>query len=278
MKRTLFLLLIATLSYNAAFSQSAGNIFSGMNNVFNQAENTFTPEDEYYLGRAIAAGILSAYKPYTANPELTDYVNLICQALIVNSSQPAAYNGYHVMILNSAEFNAFATPGGHIFVTKRLVETAPSEDALAGVIAHELSHIKLRHGMKMIDEMKAAAELDLVAQRAASAANAEPLILAFRNSVNGVADVMMKNGYSQPQELEADTAAAAILASAGYSPNGLADMLKVLQRVQRRQRGGFNSTHPSPAERLSNVQSRTASYKIPDTSSFRKARFNRIVS
>jgi len=254
------------------------DLFSTLDRMFGEVEYSSTPENEYFLGRAVAANILSAYELYNGNPELTDYLNLICQAIVINSSRPAVYNGYHVMILDSMEFNAFATPGGHIFITRGLVEAAPSEDALAGIIAHELAHVMLRHGMKMIDDMRIAEEIDTMAQQAtAFSGNSNTVIFTFRNSVNEFFYLMARNGYSAEQEFEADTTAIELLTEAGYSPAGLLEMLNVLRRIQSSQRGGFNSTHPAPAQRIANVERQLRSYRLNDTSSVRQKRFLRVM-
>jgi len=253
------------------------DLFSAFDRMFDEAEYIPTPEEEYYLGRAVAANILAVYEPYTGNQELTNYLNMICQALAINSSRQAVYNGYHVMILNSMEFNAFATPGGHIFITRGLVESASSEDALAGIIAHELAHVMLRHGMKMIDGMKIAEEIDATAQQAAAfAGNSGQRVFSFRDSVNEFFYLMVRNGYSVEQEFEADTVALELLAEAGYSTGGLLEMLNTLRMIQHTQRGGFNSTHPSPAQRIANVERQLSGYRLNDTSSIRQDRFLRI--
>ena len=258
------------------YSNVGGDRFSGMDKTFDALEQEFSPEDEYYLGRAVAANILASYKPYQ-NQELNLYLNRICQTLVINSSRPEIFNGYHVLVLDSPEFNAFATPGGHIFFTKGLVEAAASEDALAAIIAHEISHIILKHGLSIIDDMKINEEMASMAQQGAALAGnrnqGAQRALALRNSVAGIIDTMLKNGYSRPQEFEADNAAVALLAAAGYDPNGLVEMLRVLQRVQSNQRGGFNSTHPTPAERIANAGNPGSRYRVPDTRSSRASRF-----
>jgi predicted Zn-dependent protease len=275
--KTLVILCLFFAARPVFLSAQASDPFSAMERMFKQAESTPTPEEEYYFGRAVAANILTVYRPYTKNNELTDYLNLICQALVINSSRPAAFNGYHVMILRGKEFNAFATPGGHIFVTRGLVRAAASEDALAGIIAHELAHIMLRHGMKIVDDMKLSGEIDEMAFRAAAfSGNNSSRILAFRDSVNDFFYNMVKNGYSAQQEFEADAAAVELLAAAGYSPGELLEMLKVLQDVQHSHKGGFNDTHPSPAQRIVNVERKLAGYKLKDTSAYRQDRFSRI--
>jgi len=255
-----------------------GQDFPDIDSLFNEKEAQ-TPEEEYYLGRAVAANILTIYKPYTQNTTLTRYLNNICQVLVINSSMPAIYNDYYVMILDSQEFNAFATPGGHIFVTKGFVEAVSSEEELAAIIAHELAHIMLRHGMKIIEEMKFYNEMDSLAQQAAEIAgrrNEEnQRILAFRNRVSEYFDTMLKNGYSQAQEFEADKTAIELLASAGYDPRGLLEALEVLQKAQRDQQSGIFSTHPAPSERIANARQQIASIRSPDTQSARKERFDR---
>jgi len=250
-----------------------------MEKAFAEAEAEFTPQDEYYLGRAVAAAILARYKPYAANPELTNYLNRICRAIAINSSRPGIYKDYCVVILDSAQFNAFATPGGHILVTKALVEAAPSEDALASVIAHEMAHIVLRHGIALVDNMKFNDRMADIAGRAADFAGknstAAGRVVEFRNSVAPLIDTLLQNGYSQAQEFAADKEAAALLAAAGYDPAALVDVLRVLQRVQSTQQGGFNSTHPSPAQRVANIDSTVKGYRVLDTRVYRMPRFKR---
>jgi len=262
-----------------AFSSNAANPFAAAS-----SDDEFTPVDAYYLGRAVAANIVKTYKPYTANQEMTNYLNRICQTIAINSFRQPTYNGYFVTILDSNEFNAFATPGGHIFVTKKLVESTTSEDMLAAVIAHELAHITLKHGTSIITDTKFENEMIAMADMmAASAAKLSPSAnknLSFRDTVSKTIDTMMKNGYSQTQEFEADTEAIELLSNAGYDPAALIDLLNVLQKAQgsQTQRVGFYSTHPSPAERIYNAQ-RSPIRNIParDTRNFRVPRFkNRV--
>ncbi|MDR0504129.1 MAG: M48 family metalloprotease [Treponema sp.] len=238
------------------------------------SDDDFSLVDAYYLGRAVAANILAAYKPYTGNPEATRYLNEICQTLIINSSLPPAFNGYHVMILDSNEFNAFATTGGHIFLTKRLIESANSEDMLAAVIAHELSHIAKRHSIIVINEMRFTAEMSSIANRASSLAGAPNSASLFRDSISTTMDTLMKVGYSKNQEYEADMDAVVMLRRAGYHPNALLDMLNILQRQSMTQKSGLFSTHPSPAERIANVQG--LQIRVTDTRQYRESRFKNI--
>ena len=292
MKNFLAFLFLTLFSFQAVYSEGqsqqpsqpqpgksgqaqsfAGSAMSAMNDSF--ARNEATLEDEYYLGRAVAANILNVYRPYTANQALTAYVNRICQTLVINSSQPAIYGGYYVLLLDSPEFNAFASPGGHIFLTKGLVEAAASEDMLAALIAHEISHIMLKHGMRLIDDMDIFNQASQAASQGQTMAgsSAANRLMQFRNSVAGVSDTMIKNGYSQTYEFEADREAVKLLAASGYDPAALTEMLRVLQRIQASQRGGFNNTHPTPAARISNADAAARNLRVQDTKSFRVPRF-----
>jgi len=264
-------------SWGAGTQGLVGDALANMD-MAQRMDAEVTPEDAYYLGRAVAANILTAYKPYTRNAELTQYVNRICQTLAINSSQPVAYNGYRVIILDSAEFNAFASSGGHIFITRGLVELAASEDMLAAVIAHELAHIILKHSIDLINDVRITNDMMAVADRAADIAarnsvNARQLVY-FRESITRTIDTLMKNGYAQSQEFNADHEAMALLAHAGYDPPALTEMLRVLQRVQTSQKGGLYTTHPSPRERIANVEK--LRYRVPDTRKYRTPRFKSI--
>jgi predicted Zn-dependent protease len=237
----------------------------------------FTPQDEYYLGRAVGASILGKYRPLR-NQGLTAYLNTICAAITANSPRPDVFNGYHVMILDSAELNAFATPGGHIFICRGLVQAVASEDALAAVLAHELAHVQLRHGIEILtnEEIQLMQEMSGIAGRAAAQAaqlsgRQNSRMVTFGDSVRDMVNAMVVNGYSQDQEFAADTYAVLLLAGAGYNPASMLDVLQILQNT--RQTGGYKSTHPSAGDRIRRVQQVLPQYRVQDTSSFRANRY-----
>jgi predicted Zn-dependent protease len=244
------------------------------------AAEEITPEQEYYLGRAVGATILTTYKIWTGSPELTAYLNRICAAIVINSDKPEIYNGYHVALLDSSEINACATSGGHIFVTRGLVACAASEDALAGVIAHEIAHIHLRHSVKAIKNSRFNQALLVTGASAAGIAGGQAgydlweLVDVFNETVGEAVTTLVEKGYSQQQEFDADAKALELLAGAGYNPSGLLDMLKALEKNQGRQPGGFTRTHPSPARRVSSAQKLMGIYRVEDTGSYRKTRYN----
>jgi predicted Zn-dependent protease len=236
-----------------------------------------SPEEEYYLGRAVAANILKRYAPYQGNPELTAYLNQICGALVVNSPQPTWFNGYHLILLDTEEINAFATPGGHIFITRGLAEAVDSEDTLAAVIAHELAHIHRRHGAALIKDMRLTEDLSASADRvlriAGRGASPEDPMRLLTGQIRELVNVLVVNGYSQAQEFEADAEALSLLASAGYTPASLIEVLQILERTQGTHPGGLNATHPPPALRIANAEKTLHQYLVPDTRSFRLDRY-----
>ena len=251
---------------------------SGVNIGLVLARNTFaeiTPEGEYYLGRAVAATLLTRYSLQTNMPVTTAYLNHIAHALVVNSIRPELFHGYRVAILDSDEINAFATPGGHIFLTRGLVASAISEDTLAAIIAHEIAHIQLAHGFEAIRNShinQAFAQAAFDVGSAAAGYDLSRITETFGISVDVVVDVMLR-GYSREQEFDADSVGMSLLALAGYDPFALIEALQVLQRTQVGRAGGFNATHPSPADRITHAQTVVGNFDVPDTRPYRLARF-----
>ena len=106
-----------------------------------------TPEQEYYIGRAVAAQVFQTYRPLD-RPAANAYLNLFGQSLAVFSDRPETFGGYHFLLLDSDEINAFAAPGGLILVTRGMVRCCENEDELAAVLAHEICHVEKKHGLE----------------------------------------------------------------------------------------------------------------------------------
>ena len=247
--------------------------------AFKIAREVIEPEQTYYIGRAVGANILSRYRVYNGNPALTTYLNRICGAITVNSSEPRPYKGYFVNILDTDEVNAFATPGGHIFLTRGLIASADSEDALAGVIAHEIAHIQLQHGIESISNSRWTQFWTGVGTTAVdvfAGVDVNEMLGIFGVSVDDIVRTLIEKGYSREQELEADSAALGLMAGAGYYPQGLLTMLRALERSSNYSGRGFDNTHPTPAQRISNAQRRINQYRVEDTRQYRQARFTSV--
>jgi peptidase, M48 family len=236
-----------------------------------RADEEITSSQEYYLGRAVAANILSKYA-LERNAAMEKYLNSICQTLVLHSDKPEIYGGYHVAILKTDELNAFATSGGHILISSGLLKCAESEDAIAAILAHEIAHIHLRHGVKAI---KSARALDAVAKTGkalTSAVKLDVLLDDFSTAVDEVLNTMVNSGYSQSHEFEADKLALTLMHDAGYNPYAMLEMLTLLKAHTTDESVGFGKTHPAPQKRLDKVSS-TLRKKFSDVE--RNTRFKR---
>ena len=274
---------IDTLAQTAANSDiidhDTANMISLSARAFGSAAENATPEQEYFIGRAVAANILSNYKIWDKDPELTAYLNYICGAIVINSPQPHIYNGYHVAILDSDEINAFTTSGGHIFLTRGLINIAKTEDALAAVIAHEVAHNQLRHSIKSIKTSRVTQAFLLTATAGAGmmmGMDPDEFADILNESVGEIMQTMVNSGYSREQEYEADIAAMCFMAAAGYQPSGLIDMLNELKAVKTIG-PGLNKTHPAPGQRIYYAEKALGRYVVADTSPSRQERFNEII-
>ncbi len=243
------------------------------------ASSSITVEQEYYIGRSVAASILSQYT-ILENDSLTKYVNNVCQVLVINSDYEQLYKGYSVVILDTNQINAFATSGGHIFVTRGLLSCVQSEDSLASVIAHEIAHIQFKHGIKAIKSDRwtnAVLASTGVAVTALSDGEKDEIIGSFAEGVDTIVSTMVNTGYSKSQEYEADLMALKIMNSAGYNPYSMTEMLLCLQEKQSKSSGGFATTHPSAKNRLDRVYKELENYTENSIPKARQNRFNQSI-
>lgn len=209
--------------------------------------------EEYYIGRAVSAQILSRYKPLT-DPEPNLYLQKIASAVALASDRPSIYKGYHVQILDTDEINAFAAPGGFLFVTKGMVKLAKSEDELACVLAHEVAHVSKKHGLKTIQTSRLTSAFAMLGTEAAKRYTPEQvskLTGAFEGAVNDVVNKLVVNGYSRDKEYEADRFAAEYAKAANYDPRALSAFLTRMESVAAS--GGVFKTHPDAAKRVAEL-------------------------
>ena len=215
-----------------------------------------TPQQEYYIGRTVGARILQKYKPYD-NPAANRYVNTLGQTLAQASDLPETYGGYHFLIQDSDEINAFAAPGGFIFVTRGILRCCQHEDAVAAILAHEIGHVQSHHGLQAIKKSRVTDALTTLAVEGTKTFGNEELASltqTFEDSISDITSTLVVNGYSRAFEYQADSGAVNILYRTGYNPSGLVDMLDVMD--QRLKPGGndFVKTHPSPTKRISEIE------------------------
>ena len=179
--------------------------------------------------------------------------------------------------VEGSEPNAFALPGGFIFVTRGILRCCQHEDAVAAVLAHEIGHVQSHHGLQAIKKSRVTDALTTLAVEGTKAFGSEELASltqTFEDSISDITSTLVVNGYSRAFEYQADSVAVNILYRTGYNPSGLVDMLRVME--QRLKPGGndFVKTHPSPEKRISEIES-YLSYSKVQSSMPRQARFKR---
>lgn len=215
-----------------------------------------TPEQEYYIGRAVSASVLAKYSPYD-NPKANEYLNLIGQSLALVSEKPETYGGYRFLILDSDEINAFAAPGGFIFVSRGMLRLCSNEDELAAVLAHEIGHVQLNHGLRAIKSSRLTSAFTILAAESAKQFGGDALrdlTMAFEGSISDITQTMMNNGYSRGLEREADAACLTIMKALGYDPVALSSMLTAMGAHLEPGGLDFAKTHPKPEKRIADIR------------------------
>ena len=215
-----------------------------------------TPEQEYYIGRTVGAVILGKYRPYNNN-RVNRYINVLGQTLAQASDLPETFGGYHFLVLDSDDINAFAAPGGLVFITRGLLRCCGHEDAAAAVLAHEVGHVQFRHGLRSINTSRITTALTIIGMESAKTFGGEELAnltSAFEGSISDITQTMINNGYSRSLEYEADRAAVTIMRRVGYAPGGLVDMLNMMNSQLKPGGLDFGKTHPSPQQRIAEAR------------------------
>jgi beta-barrel assembly-enhancing protease len=208
-------------------------------------------EQEVQLGQQAQAEIAKEM-PVLQDATLDRYIENVGRRLAANA--PGPKYPYSFGVVNYRELNAFALPGGPIYVHRGTIAAARSEAQLAGVMAHEVAHVAQRHAAKQISKgIVANGLLGLLGAVLDDGGRGEQ---AARIGASVVAQsVFMK--FSRDDEREADRVGAEIMERAGWDPHGLAEFMQVLHDTQKRSPGSvetFFSSHPSPAGRVQDLQ------------------------
>ena len=236
------------------------------------AAHEITEEEEYYIGRAVAANILSQY-PLWKNKPLGQYLNLVGKALVLKSRRPEIFGGYHFAFLDSSEVNALSAPGGIIFLSRGIVEMAENEDELAAILAHEIQHIVNKDPLKAIRSSRLTALGTYAAGEALGSSN--EVLGIFKDSVMDISGTLLQKGYSRSQEKDADLAALQLLATTGYNPQALLAMLEKCRASEAKKAGAF-SAHPSASKRIAYVKAALGNFASCDMR-VRSSRFKKSI-
>jgi predicted Zn-dependent protease len=268
--------LKAVLAKRGVMSEAELNALERGAKAVKKAFTPFSPEQEYYIGRSVAATLLKQYRPWM-NAEALAYLNTLGSALALFSDRPELFGGYHFMILDTEEINAFATPGGHVLVSRGLLGCCSTEDELAAVLAHEIGHIQNGDGLRAISKNRRTDMLLVLASEASGLSkksNLKQLSSLLSGAVGDIVEKLVNMGYSRELEFHADESAASIMTRAGYDPHALVSMLRRMETRWKSDGLGFMKTHPSPGDRIAALGAVLQSVPAQKTTAARQARFD----
>jgi len=236
------------------------------------ARKELTPENEYWTGRSVATNLLARHDYQYLDAKalrsgklkgVTAYVSAVGGVLAASAMEttrsgdrPAPISGWHFTIIESETINAFAAPGGWVFVTTAAIDAAHSEDELAAVLAHEIAHVVRGHALGSIRKgrwanvAKTALDTSVTLDEAALG----DLTQVFEGAMDDMIDGILVKGYSRDTELEADRIGLAIMVHAGYDPQAFVRYLDTLEHEQGGGSGGFSATHPKASERIAKLK------------------------
>jgi predicted Zn-dependent protease len=202
-------------------------------------------KEEVEIGSGIASNLLGA-ATLVPDAQMQKYVNLIGRWVAQQSERPNLE--WHFGVLESNDVNAFAAPGGYVFITKGLLLKMKSEAQLAGVLGHEIGHVLKKHHLKAIQKN---AQVSLFAD-ALSIASQRSKSTEALNKIAGIGPEMSARGLDKEDEFEADRIGVVLAARAGYDPYGLPLVLETLANLnpQDSSLALMFKTHPAPTARL----------------------------
>ncbi|HEY3644808.1 MAG TPA: M48 family metalloprotease [Gammaproteobacteria bacterium] len=250
MKRRLAAFAIGLL---IAAAPLAGAAEIHLDQIFNSIKQAFTPasqDEEIAIGRDAAATLLGASKPIDDAP-VQKYVNKVGLWIALQSDRPDL--PWHFAVVDSDDIDAFAAPGGYVFLTRGLLLHLHNEAELAGVLGHEISHVVLKHHLNALQK---GARMDLAGQAAQVGMEAKgynsDLDNQLMDKVSSATRTLYSKGLDKDDELDADRMGVVLAARAGYDPYGLLAVLQTLEATDPHSSSMqlLMATHPAPADRI----------------------------
>jgi Zn-dependent protease with chaperone function len=220
--------------------------------------NKYKPSDDVQVGRQAAAQA-EQQMPVLRDEDVTAYVERVGQRLVAAIPQEFQHPEfrYYFRVINARDINAFALPGGPMYVNRGMIEAARNEGEMAGVMAHELSHVALRHGTAQATKAQKYSILAGVAGIAGAILGGPA---AGQLGQAAVGAYFLK--FSREYETEADVLGAQIMAHAGYDPRDLANMFRTIQQQGGSSGPQFLSDHPNPANRYERINQEAAMLRV----------------
>ena len=237
---------------------------SSIPDFFQQMNTRLSPEQEYYLGRGVAAQAIATYglDPDAARQA---YVRRIGASLVDLSPRiRSTYGGYHFAVLNGAEANGLSGPGGFVMITRGALDLARNEDEVAAILAHEIAHVSLKHGEAIIRSTPSwTAGMGALGRIAGAATNRGQyqgqVTRVFSESITNFTKSLRETGYGREFEFKADAEGTYILYDAGYDASAVSNYLTSLPDRPNTKW----SAHPESAERIAALAPIVAQYGGP---------------
>ena len=237
-------LLISTMVPGVGLARRAGE-------ALRPGFNLFSPQQDVQLGQEASKQVLEKSQP-VQNPFLQDYVNRVGQRLAQQPEARASGFQFQFTVLNNPQVNAFALPGGPMFIYTGLLKTVETEGQLAGVMAHEMSHVILRHGTHEATKQQFVSLPAALAGGLAGAGGGMLGKLAQLGIGLGANSVLLT--FSRTAESEADALGTHLMAEAGYNPVEMAHLFQKLESVGGARTPQLLSDHPNPGNRIAAIE------------------------
>jgi len=242
MQRTRSIALVAVLMLSVGIADAQTKIKSGF--------NLFSPQDDVNVGQQSAVAA-EQQLPMLNDAQTNAYLNRIGQRLAANAGGPQFQ--YHFRVVNQSDINAFALPGGFVYVNRGVIDTASNEGELAGVVAHEISHVALRHGTHQASKAYLA-QAGISILGGILGGHVGEGAAQIINTVGGIGLNAVFLKYSRDLETQADVRGAQIMAASGYNPRDMVAFFQKLERVDTSRKTNWMSDHPAPPDRVARIE------------------------
>jgi predicted Zn-dependent protease len=243
-----------------------GQYLSGATQLLSSSKDV-DYKTERIIGESLALEGLQRFGNPVKNESLQQYVNLVGNAVAGNSKR--ATIPYQFAVLDSQVQNAFAVPGGVIFVSRALVSILEDESELAAVLAHEVGHVAAKHALKSTQRAQFFQGVGKITAASVGGDKGKK----FASAIGDMQAVLFDKGLDKDMEFEADLAAMESTYRTGYDPSAMIRVLEKLQKLEAsstNKKGSWFSTHPPLAERIARLQNQLQKY--PDYSSLASVR------
>jgi hypothetical protein len=241
-------------------------LFTSVSMVFGQTkivapDNKYSVQEDVKAGRE-AAGQVEEQLPILRDNAVDDYVERVGERLVQNIPSEFRHSEFRYTfdVVNASDINAFALPGGPMYVNRGMIEAAKNEGEVAGVLAHEISHVALRHGTAQAGKATPYQVGSILGQIAGAIVGGVAGQAISLGSQFGFGTAFLK--YGREYERQADLLGAQIMARAGYDPRDMANMFQTIQAKGGNGGPEWLSSHPNPSNRYQAINNEAAQLRV----------------